>query len=123
MRNLSVFGLCILVLLMTLAAPDVARAQTNDRDDHDRLWNGMLIGAGVGAAVGMLIAPPAFCGGGNDTECAAIVRATIGLASIAGGIGIGALVDGLQYRDGTTPFGNGRPVKPRLAGVQMSVSF
>jgi hypothetical protein len=112
-----------LLLLVTLAVPDFAHAQTNDSNDHDRLWNGMLIGAGVGAAVGMILAPPAFCGGGNDTECATIVRATIGLASIAAGIGIGALVDGLQYRDATMPFGQGRRVRPRPAGVQMSVTF
>jgi hypothetical protein len=123
MRNPSVLRLCILLLLVTLGMPDFARAQPNNRDDHDRLWNGMLIGAGVGAAVGMLVAPPAFCGGGHDSECAAIVRATIGLASIAGGIGVGALVDGLQHRDATTPFRNGRPVGPRLSGVQVSLTF
>ena len=123
MRNRSVLGLCILLLLVTFAVPEVAHAQTNDRHDHDKLWNGMLIGAGIGAAVGMIFAPPAFCGGGNDTECATIVRATIGLASIAGGIGVGALVDGLQYRDATTPFVQGSRVRPRLTGVQLSVKF
>jgi hypothetical protein len=61
----------------------------------DRLWNGMLIGAGVGAFVGMVLAPPAFCGR-NDSECATIVRVAIGLPSIAGGIGAGALVDWLM---------------------------
>jgi hypothetical protein len=123
MRNPSVYRLCVVLLLVTLAAPNFAHAQSNDRDDHDRLWNGMLIGAGVGAAVGMLIAPPAFCGGSDDSECAAIVRATIGLASIAGGVGIGALVDGLQARDGSMPFANGRSTRPRLSGVKISVRF
>ena len=123
MRNRSVSRLSVLVLLVTLAIPDFAHAQASDREDHDKLWNGMLIGAGIGAAVGMIVAPPAFCGGGNDTECAAIVRATIGLASIAGGIGIGALVDGLQYRDATAPFAQGRRVKPRVSGVQMTLTF
>lgn len=123
MRNPCVFRLCVLLVLVALAAPNVAHAQSNDHDDHDRLWNGMLIGAGVGAAVGMLIAPPAFCGGNDDAECAVIVRATIGLASIAGGIGIGALVDGLQSRDASLPVGNRRVTKPRLSGVQMSVRF
>jgi hypothetical protein len=52
------------------------------KSDRDSLWNGRLIGAGIGAAVGMLIAPQAMCGG-NDTECAAIVRVAVGLPSIA----------------------------------------
>lgn len=117
MRNPSVSRRCVLLLLVSMAVPTFAQAQSNDRDDHDRLWNGMLIGAGVGAAVGMLIAPPAFCGGNNDTECAAIVRATIGLASIAGGIGIGALVDGLQSRPPSPRRGFG------VTGLQVRVSF
>jgi hypothetical protein len=74
--------------------------QRDPSNDRDSLWNGMLIGAGIGAAVGMLIAPPAFCGGQHDTECATIVRAAIGLPAIAGGIGLGALIDGLQSRRG-----------------------
>jgi hypothetical protein len=112
-----------LLLVVTLALPSVGRAQSNQNKDRDRLWNGMLIGAGIGAAVGMLVAPPAFCGGGHDTECAMIVRATIGLGSIAAGVGIGALVDGLQQRDASMPFANGRASRPRLSGVQMTVRF
>lgn len=108
---------------VTLAVPNLALAQSSAAKDRDRLWNGMLIGAGIGAAVGMLIAPPAFCGGGHDTECAMIVRATIGLGSIAAGVGIGALVDGLQRRDATLPFGATRPRQPRLSGMQVSVRF
>ena len=123
MRNRSVFRLCVLLLLVTLAVPNLALAQSNRTDDRDRLWNGMLIGAGIGAAVGMLIAPPAFCGGGHDTECAMIVRATFGLGSIAAGVGIGALVDGLQRRDATLPFGDTRPRQPRLSGMQVNVRF
>lgn len=123
MRNRSVFRLCLLLLLVSLAVPNFALAQSNQTNDRDRLWNGMLIGAGVGAAVGMLIAPPAFCGGGHDTECAMIVRATFGLGSIAAGVGIGALVDGLQRRDATLPFGDTRPRQPRLSGLQMTVRF
>ena len=72
--------------------------QRDPSNDSDCLWNGMLIGAGIGAAVGMLIAPPAFCGGLHDSECATIVRVAIGLPAIAGGIGLGALIDGLQTR-------------------------
>ena len=123
MRHRSVFRLCAFVLVIALAVPTMALAQTNQNNDRDRLWNGMLIGAGIGAAVGMLLAPPAFCGGGHDTECAMIVRATLGLGSIAAGFGIGALVDGLQSRDASMRFGNSRVVKPRLSGVQMTVRF
>jgi hypothetical protein len=114
---------CPLLLAATLALPNIAHAQPRDTNDHDRLWNGMLIGAAIGAAVGMLIAPPAFCGGGHDTECATIVRATIGLGSIAAGVGVGALVDGLMSRDASMPFGNTRSPTPRLSGVQMTVRW
>jgi hypothetical protein len=123
MRHRFVLRLCGLLFVLTLAVPNLASAQTARGGNRDRLWNGMLIGAGVGAAVGMLMAPPAFCGGGNDTECATIVRATIGLASIAGGIGIGALVDGLTNRDAAVPFDNGRARRPRVSGLQMTVRF
>ena len=123
MRHRSVFRLCALLLVLTLAVPNLALAQANQNNDRDRLWNGMLIGAGIGAAVGMLFAPPALCGGGHDTECAMIVRATLGFGSIAAGVGIGALVDGLQSRDASTQLPSGRAVKPRLSGVQMTVRF
>jgi len=70
----------------------------------DPLWNGIAIGAGVGALVGMVLAPPAFCGR-NDGECAAIVRVAIGLPAIGAGIGVGALVDGLmKTRSPAQPF-------------------
>jgi hypothetical protein len=123
MRNRSVCRLGLLLLLITLTLPNLAQAQTNQSRDRDKLWNGMLIGAGIGAAVGMLVAPPAFCGGNNDSECAAIVRVAIGLPAIAGGIGIGALVDGLQSRDASMPFTNGRATRPRVSGLQVSVRF
>ena len=123
MRNRFTSRLCLLLLITMLAVPTLAHAQTGQSGKGDRLWDGMLIGAGVGAAVGMLIAPPAFCGGGHDTECATIVRATIGLASIAGGVGIGALIDGLQSKDASMPFTNARATTPRLSGLQISVRF
>ena len=113
----------VMLLVAMLAVPNLAHAQSNQNDDHDKLWNGMLIGAGVGVAVGMFLAPPAFCGGWDDSECATIVRATIGLASIGAGVGIGALVDGLQSRDSTMPFANGRATKPRLSGLQVRIRF
>jgi hypothetical protein len=52
----------------------------------------MLIGAGIGIVVGMLVVPRAMCGP-NDSECSTIVRIAVGLPVVAGGIGIGALVD------------------------------
>ena len=122
MRHRFAARLFLLLFVLTLAAPHLAQAQTAPRPKGDRLWNGMLIGAGVGAAAGMLIAPQALCGS-HDTECAVIVRAAIGLPAIAGGIAIGALVDGLSSHDATVPFGNSRSVKPRLSGVQMTVRF
>ena len=118
-RHRSVFRLCLVLLLVTLAWPTQAHAQSKR---GDKLWNGMLIGAGVGAAVGMLVAPPAFCGN-NDSECAAIVRVAIGLPAIAGGVGIGALVDGLNKRETAVPFPSGRSMKPRVSGLQMTVRF
>ena len=64
----------------------------------------------------MLVAPHALCGS-HDLECSVIVRAAIGLPAIAGGIGIGALVDGLTSR----------PSSPQRAfgvtGVQVNVRF
>ena len=122
MRYLSVFRLGLLLCVVTLAVPNFAHAQTGQGASRDPLWNGMLIGASVGAVAGMLFAPQALCGS-NDSECAVIVRAAIGLPVLAGGIGIGALVDGLMSRDATVPRGHGRAPKPRLAGVQMSVRF
>jgi hypothetical protein len=121
MRHRYVFRLCLLLLLMTLTWPTLAHAQGNQTRHRDSLWNGILIGAGVGAAVGMLIAPPAFCGN-NDSECATIVRVAIGLPAIAGGVGIGALVDGLQSGAPSPQRGIGA-TRPRISGVQMSVRF
>ena len=119
MRHRSVFRLCLVLLLVTLAWPTQAHAQSKR---GDKLWNGMLIGAGVGAAVGMLVAPPAFCGN-NDSECATIVRVAIGLPAMAGGVGIGALVDGLNKRETAVPFPSSSRAKRRLSGLQMTVRF
>ena len=113
MRNRSVIRLRLVLLVGSLILPNVAHAQGSQGGKRDKLWNGMLIGAGIGAVAGMVVAPRALCGG-HDTECAVIVRAAIGLPVIAGGIGIGALVDGLTHRDAT---------RPRLSGVQMTVNF
>ena len=122
MRNRPMFRLCLLLFVIILAVPYAANTQPSQKNDRDSLWNGMLIGASVGAAAGMLFAPQALCGS-HDTECAVIVRAAIGLPVLAGGIGIGALVDGLMSRDAAVPLGNGRAVKPKLSGVQLTVRF
>jgi hypothetical protein len=122
MRSSSVVRLCLFVLVASLIVPNVAHAQGSQRGKHDKLWNGMLIGAGIGAVAGMVVAPQALCGS-HDTECAVIVRTVIGLPAIAGGIGVGALVDGVTHRDATAPFENGRARKPRLSGVRMTVNF
>jgi hypothetical protein len=49
--------------------------------------------------------------GAHDTECSTIVRAVIGLPSIAGGLGIGAIVDAVNKKDA------------RPAGVAFNVRF
>jgi hypothetical protein len=61
----------------------------------DSSWDGALIGAGIGVVAGMLVAPRVMCGP-DDGECSAIVRAAIGLPSVAGGVGLGWLVDRLH---------------------------
>ncbi len=90
------------------AEPGEGRQATRSAE-RDSLWNGMLIGGAAGALYGMAIAPRQFCGS-NDPECAAIVRVAIGLPSIAGGVGLGALVDYLVGR--TTP--DRASVRPRV---------
>ena len=111
--------LIALCLLLALAGPQAVQAQTPNpvmwqnvqSGQRDSLWNGILIGAGVGVAIGMLVLPPAFCGN-NDSECATIVRAAIGLPVIAGSIGIGALVDKLNSRGDA-----------RVSGMQVNFRF
>jgi hypothetical protein len=93
----STFANAAVELATQQAASPLMFFQSDPSSDRDTLWNGVLIGAGVGAAVGMLIAPQAYCGA-HDTECSTIVRVAIGLPAIAGGIGVGALVDGLMSR-------------------------
>ena len=125
MRNRSSFMLGLLLLVALLSMPTRAFAQGDsaaplqlshavanvplpapqhtvfsqrDVRKRDSLANGMLIGAGIGAAVGMLVMPQVMCGA-HDTECSTIVRAAIGLPAIAGGLGIGALVDAVNRKD------------------------
>ena len=79
-------------------APDATFSQATAQPKSDSLANGMLIGAGIGVVVGMLVVPRAMCGP-NDSECSTIVRVAIGLPVIAGGLGIGALVDSRHKQD------------------------
>jgi hypothetical protein len=118
----------MILLVAAAAVPAVAHAgdsadpamsfQNNQSGRRDSLWNGVLIGAAAGVVAGMLIAPPAFCGS-HDSECATIVRVAVGLPAIAGGIGIGALVDGLNSRDDRL----GSPAGPRRRGAGVAVTW
>jgi hypothetical protein len=94
--------LAVTILTIALGVPSGASAQTTSTQKHDSLWDGVLIGAVVGTAVGMFVMPPAFCGR-NDSECSAIVRVVIGLPSIGVGIGVGALADHLHHQRGMGP--------------------
>ena len=101
--------LTVTILTIALGVPSGASAQTTNTQQHDSVWDGILIGAVVGTAVGMFVMPPAFCGR-NDSECSAIVRVAIGLPSIGVGIGIGALADHLHHQRGIgpAPFGSAK---------------
>ena len=83
------------VVNLPRALPDAAFSQADVEPKRDSLANGMLIGGAIGVVAGMLVVPRVMCGA-NDSECSTIVRAAIGLPVIAGGVGIGALVDGLH---------------------------
>jgi hypothetical protein len=50
MRKPFVCRLTVMLLLVMRATPSFAHAQPDDRNDHDRLWNGMLIGAAFRSA-------------------------------------------------------------------------
>jgi hypothetical protein len=63
----------------------------------DPIWEGLLIGGGIGTVMGMVIVPPWFCGH-NDSECTAIVRVAVGLPIAAGGFVAGALIDKYTQR-------------------------
>ena len=85
--------LVAVTLTLTLTIPGVASAQTTGNTKHDRLWDGMLIGGGVGAIFGTVVAPRTLCGTPRDPGCAAAIKV---LTTIYG-IALGALVDGLHH--------------------------
>jgi hypothetical protein len=86
----------VATLLLALGVPGDAAAQTVVKK-KDPLWNGILIGAAVGGAVGFAVAPRVFCDL-PDSECEAIVKVVIGLPAIGIGIGVGALADSLHHQ-------------------------
>jgi hypothetical protein len=112
MVKLFRYGLFIPLLLLALAFPEAASAQTVAPQKHDSIWNGVLIGAAIGIVAGMAVAPAVFCSH-NDSECTAIVQTVIGLPAIGIGIGMGALTDHLhkQQTGMPTPFRSAKSVK------------
>ena len=80
----------------TAAARSAATARRNRQQTsgRDSVWNGLLIGAGIGAGGGYLWARN-ICGS-NDAECFAIT-APVGVLGGAGiGAAVGALLDALH---------------------------
>jgi hypothetical protein len=76
-----------LVLPDARSLPPLATARQNAPDRRrDSVWNGVLIGGGIGAGGGYVWASN-ICGS-NDSECFAIA----GPIGILGGIGIGAAI-------------------------------
>ena len=53
----------------------------------------MIVGAAVGAGIGMWYVPRENCNTDTNPECPRILRAVVGIPAIAGGAAIGALVD------------------------------
>jgi hypothetical protein len=80
----------------TRPAPSAAAARRNrlQTSGRDSVWNGLLIGAGIGAGGGYVWARN-ICGS-NDAECFAITR-RVGVLGGAGiGAAVGAMLDALQ---------------------------
>ena len=82
------------MLLLALASAPVAPANAAPSPQGDPLWNGILIGAAVGAAGG-LVATRASCGP-NDHECDVNAGIVLVPAGVAAGALLGALVDHLH---------------------------
>jgi hypothetical protein len=61
------------------------------KKQRDLWWNGVLIGGGVGAAAGLIIARKEC--GGSDPECTAIAGPAFVLPGISIGAAAGALID------------------------------
>jgi hypothetical protein len=72
----------------------VAAARPPQRGKRDSVWNGILIGAGVGAVGGYIWARHEC---GNDGECAAITNPVGILAGAGIGAAIGAILDAFSW--------------------------
>jgi hypothetical protein len=72
----------------------VASATPPQRGNRDSVWNGILIGAGIGAAGGYIWARHEC---GNDAECAAITNPVGILAGAGIGAAIGAVLDAFSW--------------------------
>jgi hypothetical protein len=72
----------------------VASATPPQRGNRDSVWNGILIGAGIGAAGGYIWARHEC---GNDAECAAITNPVGILAGLGIGAAIGAVLDAFSW--------------------------
>jgi hypothetical protein len=62
------------------------------RAEQDPLWEGMAIGAAVGAGVGLIAVPAKECTPVNP-ECPKMLRIGVGIPAIAVGAAVGALAD------------------------------
>src|SRR5262245_47815822 len=84
-----------LLVAIVLLAPSTSQAQETRKDS---VWNGVTIGAGVGAAAGLVVA--------ETTEEVCSVGACLVLGAVAGGA-LGLAVDKVV--------GDARPVEPGSA--------
>jgi hypothetical protein len=74
-------------LVIAMPREDFSRSQNVQSGRRDSVWNGALIGAGVGAVGGYVWARN-ICGGTDDTECF-LISGSVGILS---GVGIGAII-------------------------------
>lgn len=112
---------------VSLETDSIERLQKKRRDPW---WNGFLIGAGSGAAGG-LIATASTCH--NDSECSAIAGIIFVPAGIGIGMAVGALIDSgitkydTLYEDGTKSSTLRFQISPDISreqkGVNVSFAF
>ncbi|MGH9158399.1 MAG: hypothetical protein ACRD2X_00210 [Vicinamibacteraceae bacterium] len=77
--------------MLAVAEVPTTRLQAPQVRQRDSIWNGVLIGAGAGAAGGFLWAQ-SVCGG-DDRECSFIATPVGVLAGAGIGTAVGAIVD------------------------------
>src|SRR5678815_3383393 len=128
-ENISRSGLTVRDGRSSIRFKEADIAQIRHRKP-ERWWDGMLIGMGVGAALGWVDAGPSCP---NDPECKGLYYAQM-LPVLAGiGAGIGYAVDRHHHKDETLYFRNTVSVLQSLkvvpiagktkAGVRLSFSF